>query len=187
MWTSSTCFQTYSVLITSVSEHGWGICAAQAPSLNTNVGYFSNVTQESLCPRHHRIPWTGRLNFSYAHTDGSPSRNLNSRQEVSYRTRLHLQFSVTYISFKCLISWTVWKASSCSFSGAKLSLMAFWKTSWRIVPISIWRVAGSETYKTGDIHIPYHNTVTRWLYTIKPAWTKSDKCQCISKGFCCFN
>lgn len=143
--TSSTCFQTHPVLITSVSGHGWGICVAQTPSLNTDVGYFSSVTQESLWPRQHRIPWTEWLNFSYAHTDGSPSRNLNSRQEVSYRPRLPLQLSVTYISFKCLISWTVWKASSCSFSGAKLSLMAFWKTSWRIVPISIWRVAGSET------------------------------------------
>lgn len=73
----------------------------------------------------------------------------------------------TYISFRCLISWTVWKASSCSFPGAKLSLIAFWNTSWRMVPISIWRVAGSELYQrnTKIIQISYFTTYQQmWSY-----------------------
>lgn len=93
----------------------------------------------------------------------------------------------TYISFRCLISWTVWKASSCSFPGAKLSLIAFWNTSWRMVPISIWRVAGSELYQknTKIIQISYFTTyqqmwsyiyyLTYWTTITKVHWW--DKCQ----------
>lgn len=77
----------------------------------------------------------------------------------------------TYISFRCLISWTVWKASSCSFPGAKLSLIAFWNTSWRTVPISIWRVAGSELYQKktkNHTNILFHNISTDVIAHLLP-------------------